>query len=426
MTNKEKTKLEDFSLSQLNILLKHLRLGQDHLTLLLTPKQLDELFKWCDLEDDQKNQISTDKLETSGNMSLIINTILTSTFGVWIGLSGCLECGLGSFKMLMYISIFAFFISGLTGYLSLQTTKKQAQRAISNQVILQFQLRVLKLINKKIEEQQQSAAFYLHTAIVILENKREEPNKNIKNINLFQNTSEAYKWYEKLMELLNFHLEQVHDENAAQIYENQIQRISFLIKKTIAKYFNILENLVAARSNVKRRMQIMPTLPFLKILTTASFEIPKYRSLIPSSWSKANINQLIIGVIPTIWGSFASMFVFVGGIPNIVRELDMLWLFTILTTPLARIVEITLAGIVTCYFAFAFLYSYRKSWQRQQLFEEIQTEISHEEAQLLENNHKLDMLYKVKMHVQKLISIFAVVKKIDQNLESAIKGNNEV
>lgn len=418
MPNKEKTKLEDFSLSQLNILLKHLRLGQDHLKLLLTPKQLQELFKWCDLEEGHKKQISTNKVETFGNMSLIINTILTSTFGAWMGLSGCLECTLGSFKMLMLISVIAFFISGLIGYISLRTTKYQALQAISNQVIHQFELRVLKMINKKIEEQQHMVAFYLHTATVILENKREESNENKNHLNLFKGTAEAYQWYEKLMDLLNLRLQEVTDPKTAEIYQNQIQRISFLIKKTIAKYFNILENLIAAKRNEKRRLQIMPTLPFLKILTTASFGFQKYRTLIPSSWFRKHFNQLIIGIIPTIWGGFASMFVFVSGIPNIARELDFVWLSVLLTTPFARVIQITLAVLITCYFAFAFLYSSRKSWQRQEFLQAIEKEIAHEEACLLENNHKLDMLYKVKMHVQKLISIFTVVKKIDQNLEA--------
>lgn len=415
MQNKEKSQLEDFSLSQLNILLKHLRLGLDHLKLILTPKQLEQLFKWCDLEENQKKQISTDRIETLGNMSLIINTILTSTFGVWLGLSGCLQCGLGSFKMLMSISILAFFISGLTGYISLQTTKHQARKAISNQVIHQFQLRVLKLINAKVEGKQHASAFYLHTAIVILENNKEEASDNKNDFLSFRNTQEAYHWYEKLMSLLNFHLEEVNDENTAKIYENQIHRISFHIKKTIAKYFSILENLVAAKKNEKRRLQMMTTLPFLKILTTASNGFPKYRPA--SSWM--NINQLLIGIIPTIWGSFSSMFVFVGGIPTIAGELDLLWLSSLLTTPLARIFEITLAGLITCYFAFAFLYSSRKSKQREQLVEEIEKDINQEETRLLENNHRLDMLYKIKMHVQKLISIFAVVKKIDQNLKKS-------
>lgn len=412
MKYREKTKLEDFSLSQLNILLKHLRLGPDHLKLILTPKQLHDFFNWPDLKS-QKEEISADKIEKLGNMSLIINTILTSTFGAWMGLSGCLGCGLGSFKMLLFISILAFFVSGLTGYMSLKTTQHQANDAIFNHAISQFELHVLKVINQKIEERQKAVSFYLHTAVVILANSKEEFAE--RRNNLFKNMSDAYEWYENLMNVLKARLE-TSDEKTIDIYENQTQRISFLLKKTIAKYFSILENIAHANQNKERRLQIMPTLPFLKILTNYSTGFSKYREQKSSSGIKSPAkSQLFIGIIPTIWGGFASMFVFVGGIPNIARELDFVGLASVLTTPLARTVEITLAGFITCYFAFAFLYSYRKSWQRQRVLAEIEKDIAYQEAQLLENNHNLDMLHKVKMYVQKLISVFTVVKKIDQS-----------
>jgi hypothetical protein len=414
MQNKEKKKLEDFSLPQLNTLLKHLRLGYDHLKMLLTPKQMKELFIWYDLEENKKKQIAADRIETLGNMSLIINTILTSTFGAWMGLSGCLGCALGSFKMLTFISMLAFFVSGLIGYMSLRMTKDQAQHAIRNQILHHFQLRVLQMINQKMQEKHSSVAFYLQTAAFILENQKDsETNKN--SLNLFMNSAEAYEWYEKLIQVLNLRLEEVSDAATAEIYRNQIQRISFQIKKTIAKHFHFLESLALAKKREKTRFQILHTLPFLKILTTPFFEVSKYQAS-TSSWFKNNFNQLFLGIIPTVWGGFASMFVFVGGIPNIIGELQLSWLHSLLTTPFARLVEISCAALVTCYFAFAFLYSHRKSWQRQELLESTQQNIATEETLLLENNHKLDMLYKVKMHTQKLVSNFTVVKKIDQNL----------
>lgn len=417
MQNKKKEKLEDFSLHQLNILLKHLRLGQDHLKALLISQQLKELFHWCDLEIEQKQQIATDRIEKLGNMVLIINTILTSTFGAWMGLSGCIGYALGSFKMLAFISVIAFFVSTLIGYMSLKMTKSQARNAIQNQVLHQFQLRVLKTINQKIKQQENSLVFYLHTAIFILENNKIDGDEKNQS-NLFENSSQAYQWYEKLLGVLNSRLKEVKDNASAEIYQKQIERVSFLIKKTLAKHTHFLESLAVAKQKENQRRQIMPILSFLNILTNPSFGIPKYRSLMPAPGIKKHFNQLLLGLVPTIWGGFASMFVFVGGIPTIAGDLNFVWLKSLLISPSARIIEISLAGLVTCYFAFAFFYSFRKSWQREQLLEQIEKKISNEETRLLENNHKLDMLFKIKMYTQKLISNFTVVKKIDQKLMS--------
>lgn len=76
MIGKEKKDLNDFSLSQLQILLKHLRLGFDHLKLVLTAKQMNELLGWCRLSQEQEEQMSAGRVELLGNMSLFINTIL--------------------------------------------------------------------------------------------------------------------------------------------------------------------------------------------------------------------------------------------------------------------------------------------------------------------------------------------------------------
>jgi hypothetical protein len=415
MPHKEKTKLEDFSLSQLHILLNHLRLGVDHLKFLLTPKQLKELFTWWDLDEEQKKQIYTDKIETLGNMSLIINTILTSTFGAWMGLSGCIGCGLGSVKMLTFISLLAFIVSGIIGYLSLRMTRTQARTAIQNQIIHHLQLRVNKIINKKMLEKQDAIAFYLNTAVSVLENKKEDSNGEKSALNSFSNFSEAYGWYEKLITVLNSRLQEINEASSTEVYHSQVQRVGFLIKKTLAKYFQFLESLVLAKKQEQKRLKMMPTYPFLKVLTHPSFGVFKYQAM-NSHWTKRDAHQLLLGLVPTIWGGFASMFVFVGGIPTITKELNFLWLSSVLTTPLARVIEITLAVLVTCYFAFAFFYSSKKNWQREQWLDQIEKEIASEETKLLENGHKLNMLSKIRMHVQKLISSFTMAKKLDQNL----------
>lgn len=413
---KEKQCLEDFSLPQLNILLKHLRLGYDHLKLLLTANQLEELLDWCDLSEEQKVLISATKIEKLGNMSLIINTILTSTFGAWMGLSGCVGCGLGSFKMLFAISFVAFFVSGLIGYMSLKFTQSQAKAAIQSQLIHNFQLKVLKLINQKLSEKTQSVAFYLNTAVSILKNQKDVSKNESFALNELKTTQEAYRWFEELNRVVQSRFEEVSFLQTNESYQRQIQQSNYLIKKTIAKHVQFVESLSTTKDQEKKKKRLLPTLPFLKVLTNPSYGIPKYQSMAAKSWIQLHLPQILLGMVPTIWGGFASMFVFVGGIPNIARELQFLWVAEVLTQPFARMIEIGLAGTITCYFAFAFLYSFRKGWQRQKLLEKIEKEIGNEDAVLLENNHRLTMLYKVKAQTQRLISIFNVLKKVEMEV----------
>ena len=81
-----------------------------------------------------------------------------------------------------------------------------------------------------------------------------------------------------------------------------------------------------------------------------------------------------------------------------------------------HLIEIGFAFLVTCYFTFAFLYSSRKSWQHEQLLKIVEKEIANEETFLLENSNKLEMMIKVKMYTQKLISTFTIVRKMEQTI----------
>jgi hypothetical protein len=412
MIRKEKRNFEDLSLPQLHILLKHLSLGSDHLKLLLAPKQLNELYQACRLAEEQQEQIAANRLETLGNMSLTINTIMTSTFGAWMGLSGCIGLGLGSYKVLGVISFIAFFVSGFIGYMSLSTTKNQAYTALDNQCLHQLQLIILRLINQKTLEKIKTTAFYLHTATFLLENEHTTEN-NSEECHLFKTSAEAYAWYEKLDQILKSRLKQVEHLTPYELYSKQISQMTYTVRKILAKHVKFLEHLASTNQKQQKSTQYLQTLPYLKILTNPSFGIPKYRTFVPSSWISGNVGKLLLGLMPTIWGGFASMFVFVGGIPNITRELGFTSTADFLSQPEARVIEILMALGVTAYFAFSFLYSSRKIWQREKLLEKTEKEIANEETLLLTNTHLLTMLFKIKSHVQKFVSVFNILKKMD-------------
>lgn len=425
MLRKEKKKIEDLSLPQLHVLLKHLNLGSDHLKLLLTSNQLEELYQTCRLAEKHHEQIAANRIETLGNMSLTINTIMTSTFGAWMGLSGCIGLGLGSYKILGIISFIAFFVSGFIGYMSLSTTKNQAYLALDNQCLHQLQLTLLRLINEKTLTKIKAAAFYLHTATFLLENN-DLVESNKEAYPLFKTSTEAYTWYNELEKILKNCLEQAEPFAAYSLYCKQINQMRYAIKKILGKHVKFLEQLDSFDEKGQKSFKFLQTLPYLKILTNPSFAIPKSRTLAPSSWIHGNMKKLLLGLMPTVWGGFASMFVFVGGIPNVTRELGFISIADFLSQPEARVFEILMALAVTTYFAFSFLYSSKKTWQREKLLEKTEKEIANEEALLLSNTHLLNMLFKIKAHVQKFVTVFNIIKKIEQEKkESAILFENQ-
>lgn len=404
---KEKQRLEDFDLPQLQLLFKHIGLGRDHLKSLLTRKQLADLLKWGELCDEDKKQIFATKVEKFGSLSLIINTILTSTFGAWMGLSGCIGSGLGSYKALAMISLIAFVVSGLIGYISLNISKQHAKLVIDNQRLLNLQRRILEVIMAKINQKIEEQIHYLNAVIFILKRVKSPEEKPCFT---FTKVNETYAWLEKLESELKCRIQELEESTTDEFYQRHMTPICYQMKKTFAKHIKYLENLSLTQRRLNKRLQTMPSLSFLKILTNPAYGTPKYRFPPGVSWTKNNVNQLLLGLIPTIWGGFASMFVFVGGIPTIARELGFTSAANFLTQPHLRLIEIALALLVTCYFAFSFLYGYKKNWQRQHLIDCTSKEVSSLETLLLENTHKLNTLYKIKAFTQKIVTIFNTLK----------------
>lgn len=189
---------------------------------------MDELLGWCRLSQEQEEQMSAGRVELMGNMSLIINTILTSTFGAWMGLSACIGCGLGSIKMLTFISMVAFFVSGMIGYVSLTMTKNQARQSINNQRLHNLQLYVLQLINKKINEKADNAYFYLNTAVFVLQNEKSQLTMEKTN-HSFRSVANGYEWYEKLNHVLKIRLGQVSHLVPSETYQKQVAQMAYLI-----------------------------------------------------------------------------------------------------------------------------------------------------------------------------------------------------
>lgn len=417
MMKREKKYLEDLSFTELHILLGHLRLGMDHLKQLLSPQQFQELIHWSGLTQDQKEKITSDKAEKTGNLALVINTILTSTFGAWMGLSGCFGSSLGSLKMLTFVGLLAFFVSGVLGYISLKYTKNQARQAVNTQRLHNLEFYLLQMINQKLDKKMETEIQYLNTAIFLLEQDKEQAN-DVKNIpQTFDNALEAFSWLKHLKGALKQRTEHLNHTLVYLLYWSEFSKIIKRIRKIFTKHMPVVEDLAEEPEDKPAQQEDYDTshVSFLKLLTDPAFAISKFRTS-ASSWFKGNVGSIMLGLIPTIWGGFASMFVFVGGFPNIARELGLISVANFLIQPWARVIELMLALTVTLYFGFSSIHLSRKLFQRKQLLDKTQKEITNEETRMLEKNHKLQLLLKVRTQIQKVVSIFNVLKKIDISL----------
>ena len=135
--------------AELIILEEHLKLGMPHLKQQLTKSEVERLLGALSLSQMQIAKIGKSNTEISGNLSLVLNTIFTATFGAWIGYSAFWGLSLASFWIFSMIIAIAASVGVFIGYQSIRATKQQSLEATNKQRINLLQIEILKKLEIK-------------------------------------------------------------------------------------------------------------------------------------------------------------------------------------------------------------------------------------------------------------------------------------
>lgn|GEM_PF-1629648 len=404
--------LENLNLMELNILLGHLRLGEYHLKNLLGKQKYTCLLAQGSLNSDQNFKIQTNRAEKSGNIALVLNTVITSIFGAWMGFSGFLGLHLNSVPMLITIILLALFVSITVGFLSFKLTTQNSKKAIHNQKIHNLQLNVLELMVSKKEEVVLSLIKYLNYSLRYVQEhsglKADSDNEFLE----FNDFPCYEQWTKKISSALNAKI----NANKNNIFYNfYCERLIKIIKK--------IENIIQSnQSTFISHKELLPEKQSCSNLYTDllanpvnSKSMPRYAS---KTWLRAHFTSLLGGLIPTFLGSFASMFVFLSGGPNVAREFGKLTLETAIRQPNARLIEFSLAISLTLYYSVSFIYNNFKMYLRDQEIEKTRKIIMQRENELFEFDNKYNTLIRMKNQTTRIINIFTAMENIRKCLQS--------
>ncbi|HVT63494.1 MAG TPA: hypothetical protein VHD33_08430 [Legionellaceae bacterium] len=390
--------LESLSLNELKVLLGHLKLGKSHLITLLDKESFDSLMQLGDIPSYVKKKITTTKAEKLGNVALILNTIITSCFGAWMGLYDFLGLKLDSYKMLIAITVLSAILGLLMSGISIKLTTTQVKDAIHNQKIHHLQVMVTKRILLKLNEEFKSAAQFLNNSVHYF---AKMSNKVSVNLFLFQKIDDFYQWEDALTKWIQ---SQEHNEKINEFNNKRLLKIMNEIKELLNDYFSqpSLFRSLDDKTNVIRSQHG----PFTTLLSVAKERLiflgPEH------NWFKHNYLTLLAGLPPTLLGGFSSMFVFLTGAPNLANEMGFTRMKDLLTHPISEFIEFTIALGLTCYYGWAFFYSnYRNHLRQMELTKtKRKLELLEKKKDFLEE--KLALMLKLKQKTQQMIDIFAV------------------
>ncbi|HRD70801.1 MAG TPA: hypothetical protein PK657_11715 [Legionella sp.] len=408
-------RIEHLNLSELNILLGHLRLGEAHLKDQLSKEQFNSLLHLGSLNLEQKINVSSNKAEKSGNVALVLNTIITSVFGAWMGFSGFAGLRLNSPVTLACITGIALIISLLVGYFSFKLTAVNAQSAIYKQKIHNVQINVLKLIISKQQDSLESLIKYLNHSVNYLKAKSQNTSFFLKkeegNEKPLVNFDTPEEFSTLMIDLTGAIQEKIKEISRKKIYNFYKERLLKIIVNLDKKIMQTLFiNHSGQNNNISRSLD--HKMSFIQILSTQADQstVSKPRK----NWFKDNILALAAGSIPTLLGGFASMFVFLAGGPNLAKELGFINLEHSLRNPHSQMIELGMAVLLTLYFGISFIYNNYKNYIRQHEIEKSIRELVLLEKEDIYLKRKFTLLTKIKSETRRIINIYTAIENIEE------------
>jgi hypothetical protein len=346
--------------AELIILQQHLKLGVNHLRQQLTDKEFNALLASSSVDAAQVHKIEHDEVEVSGNLFLVLNTILTATFGAWLGYSGFLGLGIASFWIFSSIVVFAALFGAFIGIQSVRFTKQQAKGAIHIQKLHLLQIQILKKVKKQRTVEMEKLIADLDALFIDLSRRTSLEKQTLFSELADKSKEDRSRWVTELEEILEERVASFNNHPIYKTYASKLAEIKLKLKNNLVKYFQDEEELGQIHSEFQAQKEKKID-GFLRKLINSS---PKH-SLEPPSWIQSNGRAIIIGLAPTLLGGFSSISVYLGGVPLILKNFGYANLFAFFTDPKVKIVECSISLLITLYFGFSFVYVNRKAFKRQ-------------------------------------------------------------
>lgn len=376
-------KLTDLTPPELILLQKHIELGKDHLEEILGKRGLEEFLQYAKPNQATIDQIKADDTEASGNFIHTVNTIITGTFGGWMGFSAMMELNLSSPFMFGSVLALATFVGLSIGYESFLATKEEAIEAFHTLQSLQIVLEILKEIYRKRTKELLEIQENICASVIAL-----CPSKATASIS------------QCILALNHVIDEKISSYESKPVYHFLKEKID-AIKARMKK--NLEEG--SKDASLPRDDDRNRELPSLIARLICAYPREAKTS---QSWISKDARKMFISLIPTLFGGFGSLFVYLSGSTEIAQAFEYESLVVFLTSHAAKLTKIAISVLVTLYFGFSFLYSYRKTYRRNVEIEKNKEAIVKEETSLTLLDAQLFKFRQVREDAEKIREIFSM------------------
>lgn len=395
-----KKHLNALSLNELYTLLAHIKKGVDYLRDYLSVTQFKRLLALEKLSEKQKNKVATDAAEKSGNAILVVNSIITSIIGTWLGTISFLGLKIQSIHIVIAFLLFSGMIGLYLGYINYQLVKKKAEKATAERVLLEIQLKILNIANKKIHKN-------IKKIINSINKNLGKLFSPIENHLLFNGDAPLKQHLVQWQQLVNANILLLIERHSIMQYTLLLEKIEEIRKNLNILFldentYEILRNSPHSSTLILQQKKKSDPLNILSTPSTIQTEI----KLDPLPWWKTNIKEAITNLAPTALGGLSFLFIYLDGLPKTINEMGIKNLQILFMSPLARNVELFVGLSITFYFAFIHLYNHYKTIKRNKEIQTTENKINNLEAKLTAAQQKLGVIKKINSYLTRLVLIF--------------------
>jgi hypothetical protein len=380
--------LEWLTPEKLVVIQKHLKLGSKHILKCLSQEEWQKFYELAQLDSKTRAQLRLDKVELAGPATLALNSILTAALGGWMGFSGFIGLSLNSPILFIFILSIASLVGLALGYQNYQFTKQSAEKAIEKRRLQDIELYLLNELIKnrkrEIKEKHKELIYVLNSMHIA----KEDINEGLQ-YEKFGSDFQCIAWLSEFEKIVK----KTHKDEV--LYHDILKEIDENKKKTKEKlkfYEKIKEN------------DFFFTLQKLFDAKIDSREANP-------SWFRANFKNLIIGLIPTFFGGFSSLFVYLNGVPNIAQSMGKTKTFYFFIDSRVKYIELSIAALITIYFAASFIYLNRKTFKRYREVTKTDAIIIQEEGKVALLSDQLLKVKEVLSCMSRIFSIYKIIKR---------------
>ncbi len=402
--------------AELIILEEHLKLGIPHLKEHLSKREVERLLGSLSLSQLQISEIGRSNIEISGNLSLILNTVFTATFGAWLGYSAFWGLSLSSTWVFGFIVTIAASFGVLIGYQSVRFTKQQSMEAINAQRINFLQIEILKIIHEKRREEIDAIILQLDDLFANLSFGTFFKEK-VSVLNLLgKSTNEISEWALKVEAIGRAKLDVCFNGLVSEECTEEWVKIQEELSQNAISFFEKKEELQVIHNGSQVNNEETIDSSLRKLISRA----PK-KSEKSLSWIRSNIRALVLGLAPTLLGGFSSLSVYLGGVPLILKNFGYDKSILFFANPKVKMVEFAISLLITLYFGFSFAYMNWNAFKRYREIKKTNQNIIQMESALTVLDVNMLALKELRSSAIQLMRFFKIVSKITEHFSLGVR-----